>query len=273
MYNSPAEMIRDLAGMPLTVLMALFYADRLPMSETAVGEAVLCSGRTARKWLIVLQGKQLVFKERRYDGWGLTRPATQLKMRFLIGDGNGKSFPSNGNSFPSNGNSFPSNGNSFPSNGNSFPSNGNSFPSQAPFYIDRSLDRQIDREDVFLPPHNVVSLNFLKKLGITGNLTAMAWADPDEVLAAWWECQWGNDVPALLSKHLLDKKPIDETYTSLASWRLTAGADDIELLESLLGSHGRSWQPDISELPKGVTVPMYKAAVKVYQKLGGLPLG
>lgn len=269
-YSTPADMILDLSGMPLTVLMVLFFAERLPMSETAVATAVGCERKSSRRWLGVLAGKNLVFRIRRYGGWDLTRPAIQLKMQFMIGE------TGTGNNDPSLGNNDPSLGNNDPSLGNSYPSLGNNYPSQPPYYID--LDRSIDREGVdSCLPGNALSLSFLKKLGITGDLQSMAWANVEETLAAWWACQWGNDPPALLAKHLLDRRPIDETYSSLASWRMSASPYDVEELLDLLNyvqtSNGRSWRPDNSEYPPGMNLIMFNAAVKIYTKLGGLPLG
>lgn len=271
MYSSPSEMIRDLAGMPLTVLMALFFSERLPMSETAVGLAVGCHRDTARKWLLVLGDKELVFRNRRFTGWDLTQPAVQLKMSFML---EGSATPKLSATRP---NSSATKPNVSATTLNSSATKPKLSASEAPYLID--LDRSIDRErdDSFLPPHNAVSLRFLKQLGITGDLYAMAWGSPEETLAAWWACQWGKNPPALLAKHLLDKRPIDEVYAGLAAWRMKASREDVVYLEDLLRysitSNGRLWRPDFADFPKGVNLPMYNAAVKVYQKLGGLPLG
>ncbi len=264
-------MLSDLAGMPLTVLMVLYFADRLPMSETAISSIVACDRKTARKNLETLAEKDLVFRLRRYGGWDLTRPAIQLKLQFVIG-GNGT-----GNISPSSGNISPSLGKVSPSLGKVSPSSGKVSPSEALYNID--LDRSIDREreDTFSPLHNEISLKFLKRLGITGDLLAMAWANPEETLAAWWASQWGNNPRALLAKHLLDKRPIDETYSSLAAWRMRANPEAIEELLVLVRfantSNGRSWLPDRDEYPRGIDLSMFNAAVKIYVKLGGLPLG
>ena len=266
MYNSPLDMVLDLAGMPLTVLMALYFADRLPISETAVGDAVGCDRKSARKWLLLLASRELVFRLRRYGGWDLTRPAMQLKMQFMIGEN------ARGKVSPSSGKVYPSSGNSSPSSGKVYPSSGNSSPSRAPFYIDRQIDRQIDRGRT-----NTVSMDFLRKLGIGGDLEAMAQVGPEEILAAWWAVQWGDNPRGLLAKHLLDQRPIDRAYVDLAKWRFSAGEDVVEALEDLmtdsLTSHRQAWRPARNEYPAGIDSVMFNTALVIHKKLGGLPLG
>ena len=284
--------------MPLTILLAMFVSERLPMSEGQLAVAVNRGRNAVGRHLHDLSRRGLVFRTRRVGGWDLTPLAQQLPLPFLLNPAtleiNGRSREPHLSTISLHQNSAitqvihrnlpvihreneiihrentPLHQNSATMHQNSATMHQNS-ANNALYIIDRQTDRQIDSNSIDVsnyPPHPV-SIAMLRRMGIDGNLELMAWGMPSELIAAWWMCQWGKRPRAVLAKHLLTHRPIDPLYVRLAEWRMVADALDVEALIALIGAEKR---PFMRQLPDGVDLEMFDVAVRVYGDMNDLPM-
>ncbi len=297
-FETPQEMVRQLSGMPLTILLAMFVAERLPMSESQLAVAVDRGRNMVGRHLRGLKERGLVFRVRHFGGWDLTPSARQLPFPFLLNSAtpkiNGRSSEPllSPDSLHRNSAMMVQNGaieqvihrenediqgksgslhqNSAMMHQNSAMMHQNSAMNSP---LIRQTDRQIDInnniESVNKSSPHPVSISMLRQSGISGDLGTMAWVMPSELIGAWWMCQWGDRPRAVLAKHLIDHRPIDPLYVSLAEWRMVCGETAVNELIELIRADKR---PLKRELPEGMTLPMYDVAAKVHEDMGDLPL-
>lgn len=96
MLNNTTAVLSLLKGMPLTVLVAMFAAPVLPISEVEIAAMIGINRKTARGHLRYLASLGLVNRNGRYEAWSLADGALQLPLPLvsLAAGGKGKSYPS-----------------------------------------------------------------------------------------------------------------------------------------------------------------------------------
>ena len=96
MLNNTTAVLSLLKGMPLTVLVAMFAAPVLPISEVEIAAMIGINRKTARNHLRYLAGLGLVDRNGRFEAWTLADGARQLPLPLvsLASGARGKSYPS-----------------------------------------------------------------------------------------------------------------------------------------------------------------------------------